>query len=483
MAFCEKERPPLNNGFTSVDNKFFTNYMPDAPDMRSAVYLLGFTLTQTDGEQNSCLAISQKLGISEQDVMDAYLYWEELGLVRVETDPPHVVYLDVRDSYSSLKKIKPGKYAKFSQDIQQVITGRMITVTEYNEYYNFLENTGFDASALVAVAKYCAELKGGSINYRYILTVAQNLQKYGAYTLAEVSERLNSQLKYDDDLRLVFKAMSSNRKIDHADRENYELWTKTYGFTQDVIVAVAKNCKSGGMYKLNSLLGEYYRRGAMSVKEIEQYETEKTHLYNLAREINKIIGVIYQNVDSVVEEYIVVWLQRGYDDETLLAIAKYCFRTGIRTLNGMAYKIDKLYKAGVTTMSALDEYLSRLAQLDQAIQSVLERCGLDRRPTQSDRTLYKTWTEYWNMPSELIMYAAQLAAGTSSPLAYINRVLSDCKQNGIYTAAAAEQRRQTNAHGNATTATTAYIGGKDIERRTYTDEQLNALFTALDTED
>ena len=482
MTFCNKEKQLIDSGTTAVDNSFLLNYLPDAADVRSAVYLLGLALADSSGTDNSCQTIANKLGIGCDDVMSAFLYWEELGLVAISDEtPPRVTYLSTRGGTDSLKKIKPTKYAKFSKDIQAVIEGRLITVNEYNEYYNFLESTTFEPAALVAVARYCVELKGSSISYQYVLTVARNQLLRGATTLEAVCDRLNSQQKYDGDLKLVFKAMGSNRKFEHADREAYEKWTKEFGFTLDTIVAVAKDCKTGGLTRLDSKLTEYYKRGAMSVKEIAAYEEEKARLYELARAINKTIGVYYQSLDAIVDEYVTVWLRRGYDDETLLAIAKYCFRSGIRTLHGLASVIDKLYKQGVTSLPTLETYLARLAGIDERIQSVLTKCGLERKTTGSDRQLYKTWTETWGMPQDVIEFAAEKAAGTNAPMAYVNRVLSDYKQHGVFDLTAATQYKSATAQ--TTTATTAYIGGKDMERRQYSDDEISALFTALDEEE
>ena len=485
MAFCDKEKQLIDSGFTAISNKFILNYLPDAPDLRSAaVYLLGLTVSDSAGSDNSCDTIAQKLSITCADVMDAYRYWEELGLVTIVNDtPPRVVYLALKDSQNALKKIKPSKYAKFSKDIQSVIEGRIITVNEYNEYYTFLEDTTFEPAALVAVAQYCVELKGSNISYQYILTVARNQLLRGATTLAVVSEHLNSQQKYDEDLKLVFKSMSTNRKFEHADRENYEKWTKEFGFTLDVINSVAKQCKTGGMAKLDNLLTEYYKKGALSLKEIAAYEKEKTNMYDLARGINKAIGVYYQSLDAVVDEYVVNWLRKGYDDATLLAIAKYCFKSGIRTLQGMSSVIDKLYKRGIATIASLDGYLAELAYTDEQIQQILTKCGLDRRTTANDRMLYNTWTQSWAMPHELVCFVAEKAAGTTSPMAYVNRVLADYKQHAVATVEQA-QSYKTAATSNTTTATKAYIGGRDMERRQYTDEELRSLFNALDdTED
>ena len=476
MAFCIKEKQLIDGGVTTIDNKFILNYLPDAPDKCVAVYLLGLTLCDSNGADNSIDTIAYKLGVSAEDVMTAYYYWDEMGLVHITSDnPPQVLYLAVRDSASAVKKLKPGKYRNFNKEMQSAFEGRMATPNELFCYYEFLENTTFEPEALVAVAKYCVALKGNDVNYRYVLTVARNLMMKGVTTLAVVQDSLNSQQKYDDDLKLVFKALGLNRSFEHTDREMYDKWVKDFGFSADVIVKVAKDLKGKGMAKLDANLTEYFKKGALSFAEIENYQTEKEHLTELAKQLNRAIGVYYQSVEAEIDEYLVPWVRKGYDDETLLAIAKYCFRSGIRTLMGLAGVIDKLYKNGITTLAALDEYFAEVTQKDEVIKAVLQKAGLERNVTNNDRNLYRSWKK-WGMPDELILWAAEKAAGTSSPFSYVNRVLGNFKQQGIATVTEA----QAQATATTATAATQVPTGTGAAKTNYTQEQLNALFSALD---
>lgn len=484
MAFCEKEKQLVSDGQTVIDNKFILNYLPDAPNKCAAVYLLGLVLTNSDGSDNSIETIAQKLDISTDDVIAAYQYWDELDLVALSYDAPmRVTYLAFKDSTSALRKVNPAKYKKFSKQLQELfVGGRQINTSEYDAYYQFLEDTTFEPEALLAVVKYCIELKGTSIKYQYILTVAKNQIRSGATTLALVSERLNCQQKYDEDLKLVFKEMGSTRKFEHSDREMYDKWVRELGFTQDVIVNVAKNCKNGGMAKLDALLCEYYKRGAASLKEIDAYVAQKSRLYELAKSINKAIGVYYQSLDTIIDEYVAGWLNRGFDDETLIQIAKYCFKNGVRTLNGLADVVDKLYKNGITTLTALDGYVGEISRKDELVKNILLKCGLDRRVSANDRLLYKTWTEQWSMPYDVVEYVAEKAAGVNSPMAYVNRVLSAYKQAGVTTVEQAKANAAANKQSTATKG--AIVNGQNIERRQYSDDEINALFTVLDeTED
>ena len=60
--------------------------------------------------------------------------------------------------------------------------------------------------------------------------------------------------------------------------------------------------------------------------EIDSFEKEKSDLYSLAKEINKTIGLYYENLEGIVENYILKWINMGFDKELLLEIALYCFK-------------------------------------------------------------------------------------------------------------------------------------------------------------
>ncbi len=476
MSFCIKDKQLFTNGQTLVDNKFLVHYLPDAPDVTIKVYLLGLALANNQGN-NSIDDIAVKLDLSQQEVLDAFYYWEEQGLLYITaTNPPQVVYTDNSASQSALKKIKPSKYSTFSAEIQRILAGRMISTSEYNEYYMFLENNLFQPEALLAIATYCTELKGNNIGYQYILTVAHNQLRQGATTLASVADNLATNSQYDSDLALISKALGARGKIDHEQREYMHKWTKHMGYTLDTLVHIAKDNKGANYAKLDRLVQEYYGKGAMSTTEISHYIAHKTQLYDTARLVTKSIGVYYQNLDIVVEEYISKWLLRGYDQDTLAMLSKYCFRSGIRTLAGLDATIDKMYKLGLTTSASIDNHLSQLLAVDKDIASLLDAMGLDRHVNSTDRAQYRTWTTQWNIPPELLQYASTKCTGATSPMQYLNKILSHYKANNITTIAQAESMTLV-AATTADSSNTKY----GYNQHQYTDQELSALLSDLDT--
>lgn len=478
MPLCSASTELVNSGYTVVDNAFIAEYMPQSPAGCAEIYLFGLYLCSLPNKQHNTMEVMcQALGFKEEDVINAFSYWEEMGLVHVvQKDPIEVVYLSQKTSLALLKKIKAGKYSSFNRQIQDVISGRMITVQEYNEYYIFLETSFFQPEALVAVAKHCAELKGSDIGYSYILTVARNLATSGYTSAAAVEEKLANHPKFNEDLTLVFKALGLRRKIEFEDRRAYEKWTTDFGFSPDTVLKVAKRFKKGEIRKLDAALSQYFKLNLLSVREIESYESSKQELLELTREINRIIGYYHPSLELVAEEYVTPWTQKGYDGETLKLIAKYCFRRRIQTLEGMNYTVDKFFKLGLLDADAINQYIERLLRYDENIRRLLDNMGVLRSVTAADRKNYVMWLEDWQLAPEVVEYASTLCSGALNPMAYLNKILSEYKLKGANTLEKA-QALSLLTKNDAPNDKKARLTGTE---RNYTAEQLAALFDNLD---
>ena len=217
---------------------------------------------------------------------------------------------------------------------------------------------------------------------------------------------------------------------------------------------------------LDSLLDEFYRNQAMSVQEMENYLANKQAIYKLAYNVNKTLGLYYENVEYIVEKYINNWIGRGFDENAILLIAEYCLDNSIRTLEGMNKRVNKFYNEGCVNVQSINEYLAQLMQRDMAIKKIIELTGYSRNVCASDRDMYKVWTEMWNFDYDVIEYGASLCQGKS--LSALNNLLAKWKNNGVMTL---EQAKSNGAFVNNQNNSTA---------PTYTKEQLSAYFYSLD---
>ena len=76
MAFCTFSKD-LDNGYTIVDNKFITKYLPEADGFAVKVYLYGLYLCENRESDFSITAMSEVLKTTESKIMEAFAFWED----------------------------------------------------------------------------------------------------------------------------------------------------------------------------------------------------------------------------------------------------------------------------------------------------------------------------------------------------------------------------------------------------------------------
>lgn len=255
--------------------------------------------------------------------------------------------------------------------------------------------------------------------------------------------------------------------------QDYTKWTRSWGFSAESILFAAKTLKNkGSISKLDKLLDEYFRMDIFDLKDIEAYVKNRELMYTAAIAVNKSLGVYYESLDNVVETYISTWMSKGYDEATLILIADYCFKGSIRKLDGMNDIINKFYKLGLVSSDSINDYLANLLKNDNRIKAILDKAEINKYITSSDRNYYKTWSEDWQFSDELISYAAELSAGRARAFTYINKTLSNWKNDNISTLEMAMNHKPKDYSDTG--------AKQDFIQRTYTKDQLNSLFDDID---
>ena len=480
MAFCKFSSEYVSKTYTIVDNIFFTRYLPSTPPKVATIYLYGLYLCNNNAQDLNGAdlpSFAEALGYTEDEVLDAFRYWEEQGLVHiVNADPLEVQYLPIRGVHLSNKKYNKDKYVEFNLQAQDILSGRQITPNEYEEYYALIEGFSlpdgrkFTPEALLMIMRYCAEYKGNNVGYRYILTVAQNWAREGVISTENIEKKLTDYYNANKTILKILSTLGSTKKFGIDEHQMYLKWVQQYGFVDDCILYVAGTIKRGGFERLDKVLTNYYEMRLFSEKEIKQYEDNKDALYALARNINKLIGVYYDDVDNEIQTYITPWLNKGYSAQSLLAIANYCYLHDKRTLSALGDYIDKLYNLGVVSLEAFKQHTENLDKLDEQIAKILSNLGLKRNVNNQDRDMYKRWAIVWNMPNDVIEYATTLSNDKAAPIAYMSKILSTWHSNNIHTLDQAQKYTST-TQSNTSTAT--------LKQREYTEDEYESIFDAF----
>ena len=338
MGLCRYSSSLAMESSTIIDNTFINEFLPLAPENAVKVYVYGLALCSNPSrEDNSLDSMSVALSLSPEQIIDAYTHWQQLGLVQiVSQNPLEVKYLSVKESAGSNKLRVKAKYKDFNEQVQTILSGRMISPTEYNEYYHLIENQHFEPEALIMIIKYCTNIKSTDIGYAYIVKVARSFGNEGIKTAIALEAKLLEQERSSTEIKNILKTLGLNRDADLDERNLYLKWVNSFGFTHGVIKEVAKlQNKKGGMNKLDETLSKLYEQRLFTIEEIENYSKEKETLYSIAKKVSATLGLYYQNLESVVEVYIKDWVNKGYDEQTLTLISTYCFKQDIKTLSLM----------------------------------------------------------------------------------------------------------------------------------------------------
>lgn len=480
MSLCSFSSTLIMDSSTLVDNTFINEFLPAAPDNAVKVYIYGLALcSMPNKEDNTLDSMSVALSLSEDQILEAFNYWQQMGLVQIIAKTPfEIKYLSAKEHSGSNKIRTKGKYKEFNEQIQTILCGRMISPVEFNEYYHLIENLHFEPEALVMIIKYCTTIKSTDISSAYIIKVAKSFGEQGIKTAIALENKLMEQEKSSMQIKEILKTLGLNREADLDERNLYLKWVNSFGFTDGVIKQVAKlQNKKGGFSKLDETLSRLYEQKLFTIEEIENYSNEKEQMYSIAKKVTSTLGLYYQNLESVVEIYIKEWINKGYDEQTLELLSKYCFKNDIKTLSLMNEIVLKLYKLGIVSIEAINEYIAGVVSTDNSIKEMLELLGIVRRVNSSDRDFFKTWTEDWNFSNEIIKLVAEKSKTASSPIRYMNKLLLTLNAKNIHDIESAKEelsKVQVDNHGQVASTS------KDFAQREYTKEELNALFDSLD---
>ncbi len=472
MSFCSFTKEAIKNLTTEVDNYFITEFLPEADGEALKVYLYGLYLCKNSENSVSVEEFAGNLFMDVDTVKDAFRYWEDFDAVTIISDDPFTVKYLPLTNLGKPRKFKAGKYDDFNKSIQLLLTERMISTNEYADYFAVMEDYNITPDAMLMIVKYCVDLKGANIGGKYIITVAKDLAARGITTASGLEAELSDYNLKIGELAKILSAMGLKRKPDIDDFNYYNKWTKDLMFSPESIIFAAKSQKIKSPAYLDKIITELYGAKTFTKKEIENYFAEKEELNELTKRILRELSVYVEVIAPVVETYVNPWLSMGFDHDTLVFIANYCFKRRKRSLESMDDTVKTLYKKGLVTLSSIGDYVKTRAKEDEFIKTLLEITSTDRLPNEWDRTLLSTWRE-WGFDDEMIKACAAFATGKTNPFVYMNTVLSNWKSKGIRTP---EQIENSPANKTATSQHTA-------NERTYTKEELDKLISDIEDVD
>ena len=331
MAFTKLSKDLQNSGYLLVNNFFITSFMPKAPENAVKVYLEGLYYSNLNEEINSIEHFCIDLDLTKEQVIDGFKYWEEQGLIKISNiDNLEIIYLPIDSKTIKFKPIDEEKYGDFFILCQNLLE-RTLTPNEFKDYVYLIEKEKIEPEALLMIIKYCTETKDKLINASYILTVCKNWINEKILTTKKVEEKIKQLELTSENILNILKILGIDRKATIEERDMYLNWTKNFHYTDSCILYIAESLnKKGGMKNLDNKIFKYHNLGLYSTNEIEDFNKNKKHYTSLAKDICTNLGLYFENLEPVIDTYLTDWLVKGFSDETLKILSKFCFKTWIQ---------------------------------------------------------------------------------------------------------------------------------------------------------
>ena len=458
MAFCTFSKD-LDNGYTIVDNKFITKYLPEADGFAVKVYLYGLYLCENRETEFGISSMAEVLKTTEEKIRQAFAFWEDYDLVEIlAKDPFTVQYLPVRTAVGRPKKIRYEQYADFNKELQRKMqkVGKFVSANDYVKYMHFLEENTLQPQALLLIVEYCINKQGEAVSPSYIFNKAKKLIRGGLTTYEQVEKELSNYNAHEGDLLAIFTAMGGFQHTpDEGDYSLYAKWTETLGFTKDGVLAAARKLKRGNMTSLDITLTELAEKGKTDTAEIERYLTERENLISLTFRIGRKLGAKIQNPAPYVDEYVEKWFTYGFEENSLLDIALLCMRTERGDFNSMHDLVQKLFTDGIVSKEAVKEFLKEKNKDLKLFTKLREICGSVRN-NATNLSLVTTWRE-WGFNEDMVLEAARRSAASASPIPYMNKILSDWKRAEIYAVKDIPENKTTGAGTSSTPISRGFV--------------------------
>ena len=432
MGFCSYSKEFSLSSYTGIENQFIQKYMPMADGDAVKVYIFGLYLCQNIQQDYTLAEAASTLNFSEEKIIDLFKFWEDFDLLEIVSYQPFSVrYFPADYAKGKPKHIRTEKYSEFNKAVQSLMPKKMISSNEFMKYFAVMEEYAIKPEAMLLIVRYCIDLKGESIPQNYILQVARNFAAEGITTVEQIESKLSDYMVQSGDIAGILRAMGSTRKAEPDDYKLLKKWTEELGFELPVIEFTASLYKKSGLNKLDEVLQELYSNKKFSKTEIQEYLARKTEIRALTLSIARELGVYCQIVDTYTDNFVSKWLAAGYEDSSLIQLAKYCFRRERKSFEKMDELIGKLVSLGVVSADSIVTYMESEAREQEFAGQVLKTAGISRRVNNWDRECLRNWRS-WNFSDEMILKAAETAIGKTSPMPYITSVLSSWKSKNIF---------------------------------------------------
>ena len=471
MSFFSFSKEAAAFDMTPVENDFLMNYMPTAPEKALRVYLYARMLC-LHPEIGELADMAKALRMDSDEVLDAFQYWEQRGLVEKLSDqPPRFELRSLHDGRITQNPIDMDlyRYGGLHAALDEVFGGDKLEKRHYLKVGDWLDIWGFSQDAALEIVKYEKRLPGGQTPDS-VLKRADRRAKEWAERGIRGDEEVKQAIAFEDQAYQLAAAalekLAIRRGVTESELDCARRWIGEWHLTmEDVIEACAQTTSSRkpSIGYLDAILKSRVEKSA------------NVHFAAMKGVLQELNAVNTTPTPEQLKEYAAL-LEEGFDPETIRLAAVQNARKNRHQFEDLARMLKRWGEMGVRTRDEAEAYIRDMRRKSDEVGALLQAAGVERRIRMTDIGAYETWTQKHS--PELIRCAAELARGAREPVKYMDKLLSNWAEAGIATPGAARAAARP-----AKDAQAAKPSGQNYLQHEYRDEDFGKDFYYDPTKD
>ena len=281
----------MNPESISVSTEFIENHMPKANATFVKIYLYALYFAHKN-ENVEYATIARELNLLESDVIQAFNYWQEEGVLTVLNDsvsfniankntaPSQKLQATkpkaTRPSYTSgdiSRALSENPNLSEMVTLAQEILGKALNASDTETIYWFYEGLKFSPEVILMLLEYCVSKEKRRMSY--IEKVAIGWHERGITSMEAVNDFIEKESEHSGFVYSVRKLLGiTDRALSQNEEQHINRWHEMYKMDEEMISFAYEQCimqtaKLSFPY-MEKILERWYKQGIHTVSQAKQ---------------------------------------------------------------------------------------------------------------------------------------------------------------------------------------------------------------------
>lgn len=281
-----------------IPNLFLDMYLPICSGNQLKVYLLGyreaffFNGIKSKGLDNK--EIASILNISEDEVLDAWDFWERMGVIKVhdKTDKNLIEFLDLKIEYlkshpqeiksedesnedNMEEMIESASSFELVQMYQRIeeISSRPLTPNEKLDLLKAMETYHIESDLVILAFEKASAENGRIKSVKYVIAILKSWFDNSIKNKEDLLIYEKKKSEKNDIYKIIFNNLGFNRQPTSYEKESIDRWFEDYHMSMEMVMKACSksiNTPNPNIKYLDKIISNWYNSGIRTIEDVEK---------------------------------------------------------------------------------------------------------------------------------------------------------------------------------------------------------------------